>query len=593
MLVSLQCRALLASPSSRARAVRPPRRSALGHSRAGAITRLPGIVIMPGTIFLSNRSIGRIALLPVILLPLFVAACADDAQPPRGGTVTVVTSSGLGTALPLLAASTMDHDLRMILFRPLLQDWWEDGRLHHLTHAENPAALARSWEYVGADSAAIRFHLVRGARWSDGAPITAHDAAWTIEMRGHPETGSPRADYNRRIVSVEAEDDHTLLVRFDSRYAEMLFHATTVVVPRHAFEGVDAGGLRTHRAVADPAAHLPVSGSFALSRWDRGREIVLVPNRHFEPVPRLDRIVFRVVPEETSRLVELQTGGADLLAGVPYRWIDRLGREMPELRFEQRKDRHLGYVAWNPARFEPFTDPEVRRALGLAIDHDRLLAALDMDRHGRAAGGPYAPILPDLYDPEAQAPLPHDPDEARRLLATAGFAPGPDGTLRRDGEPFRFTVITNAGNQHRADAAQILQQMLRQVGVDMRIRSLEFNTYVQQLFEREADAVLGSWEVALSPDLSPLWTPGMLNITGYENPRVAALIDRALDEPTREAAAPHWRDAAGLIAADHPYAWLYYRDDVVAVRNRLRGTTINSLGTFQKVWEWWVDAGER
>jgi peptide/nickel transport system substrate-binding protein len=459
-------------------------------------------MIMPGTRYRSRPSIGRIAL-PLTVLLVLVTACADEPAPKRGGTVTVVTSMDLGTAMPLLTASVVDHDLMAILFRPLLQDWWEDGRLHHLTHEESPAALARSWEYVGEDSAAIRFHLVTDARWSDGEPITAHDAAWTIEMRGAPETGSLRADYNRRLVSVEAEDDHTLLVRFDRRYAEMLFHATETVVPRHAFRGAEPEELRSHPAVADPAAHLPMSGAFVLERWDRGREIVLVPNPHFEPAPRLDRIVFRVVPEESSRMVELQTGGADLLAGVPFRWIDRLEREMPELRLEGREDRHLGYVAWNPARFEPFADREVRRALGLAIDHDALLAALDMDQHARAAGGPYAPILPEVFDPGAQVPLPHDPEEARRLLAAAGFAPSPDGILRRDGEPFRITLITNAGNQRHADAAQILQQMLRRVGIDLRIRALEFNTYVQQMREREADAVLGSWIVALSPDLSP------------------------------------------------------------------------------------------
>jgi len=292
---------------------------------------------MPGNCPLSHRLIGRTGLPLVALVLTALAACADEADPPRGGFVTVVTSSDLGTALPVLAAGTMDHDLRVMLFRPLLQDWWADGQLHHLTHEESPAALVRRWEYVGADSAAIRFHLVDHARWSDGAPITAHDAAWTLEMRGDPETGSPRANYNRRIVSVEAEDDHTLLVRFDGRYAEMLFHATTAVMPRHPFEGVDASGLRTHRAVADPVSHLPVSGPFVLARWDRGREIVLVPNPHFEPAPRLDRIVFRMVPEESSRLVELQTGGADLIAGIPFRWIDRLEREMPELRFERRE----------------------------------------------------------------------------------------------------------------------------------------------------------------------------------------------------------------------------------------------------------------
>ncbi len=523
------------------------------------------------------------------VLLLSLGGCDGADQPPRGGSVTVIEADGIVRPMPLISESALDAEFQAFMFRPLLQEWWEESELRYLTHDENPMALAHRWEYVEPDSSAIRFHLVTDARWSDGEPVTAHDVVWSIETRGDPRLAGPRQHYNDRIESVEADDDHTVTVRFSRRYPEMLYHTSGPVAPRHAFAEIDPGEIRTHPTMIEPAGNLPVSGAFMISRWERGQQVVLVPNPHFSPRPHLDRIVVRTVPEQTTRMVEFQTGRVDMMPGAPFFELDRLRREVPDARLERREGRDYGYVGYNPHRFAPFADLAVRRALGHAIDSPSLISALGMDGFARPAGGPYAPILGELHDAEAQAPLSYDPEKARRILAEAGFEPGPDGILRRQGTPFRFTLTINAGNQRRADVAQIVQQYLRRIGVDMRIESLETGTYVDRLVGGEPEAFKGSWEIGLSPDLTTiLGRDAHLNLTRYRNPDVEALFEQALGQPTREAALPHWREAARLIAADQPYTWLYYMDEVVVVHDRLRGTTINTLGTYQNLWEWWV-----
>ena len=211
------------------------------------------------------------------------------------------------------------------------------------------------------------------------------------------------------------------------------------------------------------------------------------------------------------------------------------------------------------------------------------------------AGGPYAPIFRDLYDPEGQSPLPFEPDEARRILESKGWRDtNADGVLDRDGQPFSFTLVTNAGNQRRADVSQIVQQQWSRIGVNARLQVLEFNTLTENLTSGNFEASLGGWSVGLSPDLTPLWgEDSPFNFTGYINPDVTRLIEEARAQPTFERAVVLWRDAASRIAQDQPYTWLYYMDSVDGVNNRLRGTKIDTYGPYQNTWEWWIPASLR
>jgi len=536
------------------------------------------------------RGLSALALLALAACPGGAerAERREAAAAQRGGTITVVDIADLDKPMPLIFEGSIDQDVGAIIFRQMLAPRWEDGELTYVTHDVDPTSLAHRYEFFGPDSASLRYHMRSDARWSDGRPVTAHDAKWTLEMQGDPRTASPRQDYNRQIREIVAEDDSTLVVHFTRRYPDMLFHSAGNVAPSHVFEGADPANFRNHPAVTDPVNHGVFSGAYVISEWLRGQRFVLTPNPHFHPQPNIQRVVFRSIPEQTTRMIELQTGNVDVM-NVPFDQLESVERAARHIRFETRERRFYDYIAYNPQAHPAFADPSVRRALGLAIDVDGLIRGLHLEDYAEAAGGPYSPIFRRLYDPREQAPLPFDPEGAARLLDEAGWRAGTDGIRSRGGRPLRFTLTTNAGNQRRADIAQIVQQQWRRVGVDARIQILETHTFFDRLTQRNFEASVGGWGVGLSPDLSDLWagdTP--FNYTGFRNPEVDRNFELAQAQPTDEAAAPYWRAAAAAIVAEQPYTWLFYFDQVYGVSRRIRNTRIDTLGTFQNIHEWWI-----
>jgi peptide/nickel transport system substrate-binding protein len=548
---------------------------------------------------MSKRRIGRVVGLFALAATLTACPGGDRAERPtqaqRGGSVVVAEQADMDKPNPIIGESTLDNQLNAIMYRPVLAPWWEDGELHYLTHDRIPTALARSYEFFGPDSASLRYRLVSDAVWSDGQPITAHDVVWTITTMGDPRVGSPRQDYSRNIREVLAEDDSTVVIHFHRRNPEMFFHTAGGVAPRHPYADADLGQLRSHPTITSPVGQLVVSGPFTVGEWVRGQRVVLVPNPNFQPQPNLERVIFRIVPEQTTRLIELQTGNMDVMRQFPFDQMDAVRRQ-GNIRFERQEARNYDYIGYNPNSHAFFADRDIRRALGLAIDHEGLIRALQMEGFARPAGGPYSPIFRRLYDEREQAPLPYDPEQARQILAGKGWTPGPDGILRNaQGQQLRFTLLTNQGNQRRADVAQIVQQQWRQIGVDARIQIIEFNTFIERQRNRNFEAMIAGWGVGLSPDLQQLWGEPNLpfNTASYDNPQVRELIQQALAQPTEDQAAPIWRQAAAMIVADQPYTWLYYFDEPVAVRERVQNTLVNTLGVYQNLWEWWVTDATR
>lgn len=520
-------------------------------------------------------------------------ATGDGGGPPvDGGTVVIAEAGDLNQPLAIISEGGLGSNLQDVLYMTLLRGAWRDGRLVYLAADESPMALARSYEYTGADSASLRYHMRSDARWSDGEPITAADVAFTYEMLRNPAVASPRQDYTENIQSIEVEDDSTVVFHFQRRYPEMRFHSGHGIIPRHIYVDVPPENIRTHNSVLEPAnGNLVVSGAYLIGSWTRGQQVVLERNPHFAPRGHLDRIVFRIIPEMTTRLVELQTGSVDWVQAVSFDQIPGLKLQRAQtFRFEREEKRFYDYVAYNPTEFPAFADVNVRRALGLAINVPGLLAALQMADYAVPASGPYPPIFADLYDPEAMPPLKHNPAEAKRLLTAAGWTDSDgDGIIDRDGVPFRFTLITNTGNQRRADVSQILQRQWRDIGVDATLRSIEFTTFMQMLTTHDFQAAVGGWGVGLSADLTGMWGLGSpFNIVSYSNPDAQDLFRQALSQPTDEAAAPHWRAAAAQVIEDQPYTWLYYMDQVDVINDRVKDTVVNTFGPYQNAWDWWI-----
>jgi len=434
-------------------------------------------------------------------------------------------------------------------------------------------------------------------KWSDGQPITARDLVFTYELLRDPALGSPVAHYVENLRSIQAENDSTVLFQFTRRYPEMITHSALAPLPEHVFRGVKPADIRSHPAFLEPAGgKLVTSGPWVIGQWEKGQRVVLTPNPHFQPQPYLSSIVFRIIPEAITRLAEIQTGNVDMVIGVTFDQIPSLKAQAGDrLRFEREQRRFYDYVAYQPKGHPAFADPEVRRALSMAINVPGILQALQMQEYAEPAGGPYSPIFTDLYDKSLTPPVAFAAERAKQTLDARGWrdADG-DGVREKDGRPLRFSLVTNAGNQRRADAAQIIQQQWKQIGVDAELRQLEFNTFQGGLIQQNYQAALGGWSVNLSPDLAGLWGEGTpFNHTGYANPQVSGLIQQALAQPTDQAAAQYWKQAAGLIARDQPYTFLYYFDQVDAVSNRLRGTKIDTYGPYQNTWEWWIPAAQQ
>ena len=335
--------------------------------------------------------------------------------------------------------------------------------------------------------------------------------------------------------------------------------------------------------------------------------------------PRLKRVVFEVIPEYSTRLLELQAGQLDLVATVDPLDLDKLS-ENPQIRLLRRGWRMLDYVGWNnidpqawaqlqerhggtgrpdPAGAPPhplFGDPAVRRALAYAINTelliDDLLRAKNAgERYGRRAVGTITPALCDLHNGDI-VPLAWNPQRARNELEALGWTDHDgDGVLDREGRDFRFDLILRAGADRRSKAALLLQADLRAVGIDLRIVTLEKGAYFQRLRQRDFDALLGGWSGGLFQDPSDIWHSGPaydFNFVSYANAEADALIERGLATADPVVVQRTWKELQAVIYRDQPYCFLYWVDEIVALHSRFQDAQANIISPWDELHRWWV-----
>ncbi|UCF20029.1 MAG: hypothetical protein JSU87_01045 [Gemmatimonadota bacterium] len=410
-------------------------------------------------------------LIPALGLVVWLTGCE---APAAGGRIVVGESTDFGVLLPVIETSALDGEINSQLYLSLNSAGWEDGSV---VYSIDDLSLAERWEY-GPDSTTLTYFIRPGAVWSDGHPIDAEDVVFTFELVRKPEIASPYIDSWENLDSVVAASDRQVTFHFKRRYPGMLFHTGIGIIPAHVYaaSAMDNATLASHPSLVEPGVDLVVSGPYQVLAWDRGDRLVLSANqRAFTTKPRADTIVIRVIPEETTRLVEFESGTLDVVGPIPMERAADLESD-PRFRVETVDDRLFDFVAWNGARFDPFREPEVRRALSLAIDREAVLAGLGIAAYAEPAAGPYPQIFTLLADPGLK-PDPYLPDSARAILASVGWVDRDgDGVVERDGRPFRFTLMTQAGNQRRSSAAEIIQARYAEVGIDMQIELVEFNS---------------------------------------------------------------------------------------------------------------------
>jgi peptide/nickel transport system substrate-binding protein len=533
----------------------------------------------------ANGAVG-VAVLTFLLLVLH--ACT----PSRGvDRIVIGVSSDVSTFLPILRNTALDGEINAQLYLSLLSARWGDGALEYVV---DDLSLAEAWD-CNADSTTLTFALREDAVWSDGHLIDAGDVVFTYTTLRDPAIASPYADTWQYLDSVVAVGDREVVFHFRRRYPGMLFDTQIGIVPAHVFGSALEGGsgLARHPALTNPGRRLVVSGPYRVAEWRREDRLVLETNPEvFTGRPQTETVVFRVIPDITTRWAELEAGAIDALEVSGPITASRAQSIAADERWRTMaaEDRYYDYIAWNGARFEPFGQSAIREALSLAIDRGAILDGLGIGDYARPAAGPYPPIFRDVADEEL-VPDPYLPDSARALLAAAGWSDHDgNGVLDRDGQPFRFTLLTQAGNRRRLSAAAIVQSQYARIGLDMRIRQLEFNALLDVVFERrDFQAVMLGWQIPLEHDylVGHFWPADHpINMTGYVSPALDSLIPLAEGAPNSPLATPHWRAAARVIARDRPFAFLWYFDDVMIYNRRIANVQVDTYGLFQNLHQW-------
>lgn len=507
-----------------------------------------------------------------------------------GGTAVVALGADVTDVNPVTSADANANNFQMfVMFTPVVR---------YNEKLEPVPGLARSWE-LNADSTLLTFHLRNDIRWQDGPKTTAYDLKLAYDLSRQPASQFPNSSFWTYYGESAAPDSFTFTVRLRPHADYMDPWRTFFAIPSHVFKDVKAAELATHPF----NSRNPVgNGPFRFVSRTNGQSWTFEANPDYPAElggrPYLDRVVVRAIPEATTRMRELLSGNVDYYVAVTPDQARQV-ETSATARLATFRYRSYTLVGWNQRR-EMFKDVRVRRALTMAINKQAIIDGI-LKGYGEVASS----SIPNIYwqaDSTVGADLRYDPAAARRLLAEAGWEDrNRDGVLENaQGQPFRFSLKTNSGNQERRDIAEVVQSQLKAVGVDAQISILEFNTLIEQLNDvkdRPFDAVVMGWVAEFKIDDENLFSCNRLNEpyqwVSYCNPRTTALLDTLPLIVDRAQARPLWQEYQRLIAHDQPYTFLYYQRRIEGVSNRLRNVNPDARGDLVGVDKWYIHPGQR
>jgi peptide/nickel transport system substrate-binding protein len=507
----------------------------------------------------------------ILLAVLALPACAGQSSAPPGDLVygTPFQPSRLN---PISAPDVVSRSMIDLIF---------DGLVAANDQMDLRPGLATRHEVADGGRQWV-FHLRRDVRWHDGRPFTAEDVRFTYETVINPATSPTvsKADY-ASIRSVEVLDDYTVRFNLARPDAAFLSRLTLGIAPRHLLEGQD---LATTAFNSSPVG----TGPFILEGWTKGEQIVLKRNPdYFGQPPSIERLTWRIVPDSSA--LAMQVGSGDVSAAPLFNPEDaeRLTASRALVLHEALEgNTQISLQLGNPL----LRDVRVRQALAHAIDTEAIIREIL-----RGAAVPATSDIVPLswaYTPDVPT-YPYDPARARHLMAEAGWHPGPAGILMKDGEPFRITLMTDAGHKIREQVMLAVHQYWTDLGIEVKVGVQERNSFVlNRVLKGDFDAVLLQSAVQIDPDLSRRFhtrsmTSGQ-NFLGYSNPEVDRLLDDGLATLDQESRKRIYAEAQRLIAEDLPQISLYYPKALYAFDPRLSGVKASPLNLFWNAekWEW-------
>jgi ABC-type transport system substrate-binding protein len=434
----------------------------------------------------------------------------------------------------------------------------------------------------------IEFTLRPGVKFHDGHMFDADDVRFTYEAIMNPKNLSPRiADYEP-VKSVEVIDPLKIRIVYKRLYAPAIESWAMGILPEHLLssEALKKEALSQgkdpqtfHMRQSSFNRHPVGCGPYVFGEWKSDQYIML--NRfddYWEGPPNYQKYVMRIIPDLLTQEMEFYAGTIDSY-GVPPHQVKRL-KEDPKYQSFSATSLSYSYIGYNLRR-KPFDDARVRRALGMAIDVDKIIKYV-LYHQGERTTGPFAKQT-DFYNSHIK-PLPYDPEGAQKLLNDAGWVRNKEGWLEKDGKKLQFTLITNSGNDIRKAILAIAQDAWKQIGIDVRTDLLEWSVFLQERVNKfDFDALILGWTTPIDPDPFQVWHssqtgPNQLNFVGFKNKAADALIIKIRQEYNHERQVELCHKFHEIIAREQPYTFLFVRKATAILDKRIVIQETDTLG---------------
>ncbi len=519
-------------------------------------------------------------LVGLLVLGLAVTLVSPVDAQKRGGTLTIVRPTDPVSLDPNLETTAPGA---WVYFNML------EGLLTLDDKMQIKPALATSYEVMSPTK--VRFKLRSGVKFHDGTPFNAEAVKFTFDRALK---GTPPA----RWASLAGSLSH----------AEVVDNLTVDVLTREPYGPILRTLAMYCMGIVSPAAvgkmgpdfsRAPVgTGPFRFVEWKTNTHVIIERNPdYWGDKPLVDRVVFKVVPEEGARMIALQTGDADMVLFPSPAQLPALRRDSKFTVHETTGIRVVfaGMHAGQP----PLDDVRVRQALLHAVDRKAIVENI-MEGSAGPALGVLAPGVFGYKDMQLERLYPFDRARAKALLAQAGFTPGPDGIMQKGGQRLSLSWLSQRGRYPKdGEITEAIQAMLKEVGVEVRVQFLEWGTVFPQLrgsplnhhmftlgwVTSNADADYSLYALFHSKQVPPTgW-----NTSRYVNPRVDALVEqarRSLNQTEREKL---YGEVQDILAREMVWIPVYTTKEIVVTRAGVKGFTIHPVEYNLALWKTWLD----
>ena len=473
-----------------------------------------------------------------ILVAVVLAALPGGVLAAPEGQIVIAQGGDPSTLDPHMHAENFTFAVVHNVFDHLARRFVKDGKLAH------EPGLATSWTSVNPTT--WEFQLRRGVKFHNGEDFNAEAVKFSIERVLNPDQKARWRWAFTDIERVEVVDSHTVRIVTKAPFPTLITNLAfcmPIVPPKYVREKGDA------HVATNPVG----TGPFKFVRWRKDDALVLEANEgYWRGAPKIKTLIFRPIPDESTRVAALSTGEVDVARGVPPSLVKQIS-DNPRTRIAKVPSALNIHVILDTLKEGPLRDRRVRQAINYGVDKEGIIRTI-LEGNGGAVGGPLTPVMFG-FAPDVK-PYPYDPERAKKLLAEAGFAQGISLTLNSpNGRYLKDKEVNEA-----------IAGQLSKIGIRTQVVVHEWGTYVSKWPDGLVPMYMIGWAGAWDADgiMFPLLRTGQ-RFSRWSNPEFDAILDKARRTLNEAERVKLYRQATQLAHDEAPWLYLFHGMDIYGV----------------------------